>query len=230
MRRTSRSWPRRINLLHTIQVYARNADGTQGPLLGTVTSNSGIFVFNPTPTGVLVQELAKDAATIQKEQALVAQVFQTQSIGQQFLQAPDNTKTAQNSQGAGTGRRRANYNSGSFGYAKQDRRQRPDHCHAQCRRHDPDEARGGGYNGSGAPRSSRRDNANTVVEAGVTTTNVPFAGTPATGGNVLDNFVNVDAGVGDILSVKNGHMNQRAQLRQLCFAVRRILRIHPQQR
>jgi len=48
-------------------------------------------------------------------------------------------------------------------------------------------------------------NQNTLVEAGVKPTNAPFAGTPVATGNVLDNAINVDAGTGDILHVKEAH-------------------------
>src|SRR4029079_15411967 len=79
------------NLLHSVEVWAQPsaadiaAGRSVGVLLGTVTSVGGLFTFTPTPTGILVQETGKDAATIQAELAIVQQVFQTQSVGEAIL-------------------------------------------------------------------------------------------------------------------------------------------------
>lgn len=58
------------NRTHSVAFYAQPtpadiaAGRTVGALLGIVTSVGGIFTFTPTPTGILVQETGKDAATI----------------------------------------------------------------------------------------------------------------------------------------------------------------------
>jgi hypothetical protein len=81
------------NLTHSVNVYAPPsaadlaAGHSVGALLGVVTNSTGVFYFNPTPTGVLVQETGKTVAVLQQEQSIVQQVFQTQAVGQQFLQA-----------------------------------------------------------------------------------------------------------------------------------------------
>ncbi|MBV9555515.1 MAG: VCBS domain-containing protein, partial [Pseudolabrys sp.] len=173
------------NLTHTVQVFAKNADGTQGALLGTVTNNGGIFTFNPTPVGVLVQELAKDAATLQKELTIVHQVLPTQAVGQQFLQAPDqqgNTKTAQGPTGT------------QFVVID------------QAKLHDVSLTNGSGPTtikvtfDSGPATQHTSDgvvhvnhppvavgDANDTVASGIIATNTPFAGTPTAKGNLLGN-------------------------------------------
>ena len=78
-------------LTHSIVVYARPtaadvaAGRVVGTLLGTVTSNDGIYSFIPTPTGILVQETGKDAATLQMELLIVQNVFLTKTVGEAIL-------------------------------------------------------------------------------------------------------------------------------------------------
>ena len=78
-------------LTHSIVVYALPtaadlaAGRVVGALLGTVTNNDGIYSFIPTPTGVLVQETGKDAATLQNELAIVQNVFLMKTVGEAIL-------------------------------------------------------------------------------------------------------------------------------------------------
>jgi Ca2+-binding RTX toxin-like protein len=78
-------------LTHSIVVYARPtsadlaAGRVVGALLGAVTSNDGIYSFIPTPTGILVQETGKDAATLQMELLIVQNVFLTKAVGDAIL-------------------------------------------------------------------------------------------------------------------------------------------------
>lgn len=72
-------------------------DNLTGQLLGTVSNTSVGWVVRPvSPTEVFAQQLTKSAEEIQKELAIIAQVFQHQSIGQQLLNLtdPNQTKTA----------------------------------------------------------------------------------------------------------------------------------------
>ena len=90
------------NVTHAVAVYALptqadlSAGKTVGALLGVVTNNSGMFNFAPTPAGVVASETAKDIAVVQKELAIVQQVFQTQAVGQQVMQAADNAAKTDN--------------------------------------------------------------------------------------------------------------------------------------
>jgi hypothetical protein len=94
------------NLIHMVQVYALPtatdlaAGRFVGVLLGSVTNYSGTYSFTPTPTGLLVEETGKDAATLQAELAIVQAVFLTQSVGALIMQ--QQPLPAPNSHSAGT--------------------------------------------------------------------------------------------------------------------------------
>ncbi len=184
------------NITHTVQVYALPtqddlaAGKTVGALLGVVTNNSGVFTFNPTPTGVIVQETSKDVATVQKEMAIVQQVFQTQAIGQQFLQGPDqsNTKTAQNATGT---QFVVSDHSTTHTAGTTDNTTGPTVTKVDI-----------GPESTGTTTQSGPVHINTapvahadtadVVESGVKAGNVTFAGTPTASGNVIANDTDLD--------------------------------------
>ncbi|MGI8524992.1 MAG: tandem-95 repeat protein [Pseudolabrys sp.] len=185
------------NITHTVQVFALPtqadiaAGKTVGALLGTVTSNSGVFTFNPTPTGVLVQEIAKDVATIQHEMAILQQVFQTQFIGQQFLQGPDvsDTKTAQGP----TGTQFIVSDSSTTHHATPTNNNVVDPTVIKVVIGTEDTG-GSKQNGPVHQNTAPVAHSDTdgVVAAGIKPGNVAFAGTPVVHGNVLDNDTDVD--------------------------------------
>lgn len=193
------------NLTHSVNVYAPPtpadlaAGQTVGALLGVVTNSTGVFFFNPTPTGVLVQETGKSVALLQQEQSIVQQVFQTQAVGQQFLQAAPNTQHAAGTQiivsdTLATDKSGSGIKTGDVSTTK-------------VTITDQGNADSNSNNNSGSsstvhPPIANAD-VNAVVEAGVKPTNVPFAGTAVVTGNVLANDLDPDVGNTNYLKVSD---------------------------
>jgi VCBS repeat-containing protein len=190
------------NVTHTVAVYALPtpadlaAGNAVGALLGTVTSNNGVFTFNPTPAGVVVQETAKDIGTVQKELAIVQQVFQTQAVGQQFLQGPGqpDTKTAQTATGT---QFLVTDHSSTHDSTTSDTASGPTTIKVVIGDIGDNADTGNATTSSvvhlnHAPVANADDNG--VVAAGIKATNLPFTGTPTATGNVLSNDTDEDQG------------------------------------
>ena len=168
-------------------------DKVTGALLGTVSNSSVGWLVRPVnPTEVFAQQLTKSAEDLQKELAIVQQVFQMQSVGQQLLNLQDpNTKLTNNNgtQFVVSDRIGINFSDGlstpktttiSFSVVGGTGIGTGDQFGVFPDNHPP------------VANPDLKEDNDSVVEAGVQPGNTSFAGTPMVTGNVLLNDTDPD--------------------------------------